>query len=174
MAIWPFNRKRKTTTANTSVPPEVQDYYNAQHRERVGVAWLIATASLLVCIVVVMGLFFGGRWVYRQIAHKDQPETAAVEENTSDTKNESEQDQSADDKNKDNSSQNKDQQSTLPGDGSSTSNTTPQTSSTSTTTPESAGKMTNTGPGDTVAIFAISTVAGVVLYQAALRRKASS
>lgn len=76
MAIWPFNRKKND---NQDLPPEVQDYYQAERREKVGVAGLLALGTLLVTILVAIGLFFGGRWVYRTVFDKDRPNTAAVQ-----------------------------------------------------------------------------------------------
>ena len=66
--MWPFKRSKKNPTA--PVAPEVQAYYQAEKRERVGIAWLIAFVSLIISVAVVAGLFFGGRWAYRKLAHK--------------------------------------------------------------------------------------------------------
>lgn len=179
MAIWPFNRK-KTTTTTTSVPPEVQDYYNAQHRERVGVAWLIAVGSLMVCIVLVVGIFFGGRWAYRKVVNKNPTDQVAVQDDSNkDTNKDKDQpeDTKPADANKDNTAQDTKKPDTLPagdsGEVAGSTTTPPQTSSSSTTTPQTSGKISETGPGDTLAIFAVSTVAGTVLYQAVLRRRAT-
>lgn len=62
-----FNR-RKTTTIDSSIPPEVQAYSQAEHRERMGVAWLVGVVALVISLFVLAGLFFGGRWLYRTIA----------------------------------------------------------------------------------------------------------
>lgn len=72
-----FNRK-KSTVVNSSLPPEVQAYSQAEHRERMGMAWLVGVVSLVVTAVVLMALFFGGRWVYRKIVG-----TSAKDTNTS-------------------------------------------------------------------------------------------
>lgn len=177
MAIWPFNRKKTTTTA-TSVPPEVQDYYNAQHRERVGVAWLIAVASLMVCIVLVVGIFFGGRWAYRKVVNKNPGDQVAVQDDTNkDTNKDQSEDTKPADANKDTTNQDTKKPDALPsgdsGEATDSTTTPPQTSSSSTTTPQTSGKISETGPGDTLAVFAVSTVVGTVLYQAVLRRRAT-
>lgn len=77
MAIWPFNRKKKQ---DSDLPKEVQDYYQAEKRERVGVAGLLALATLVITVVLAMGLFFGGRWVYRTVFEKDETPTSEVAE----------------------------------------------------------------------------------------------
>jgi hypothetical protein len=70
MAIWPFNRNKQQPS---DLPQEVQDYYQAEKREKVGIAGLLALGTLLGTIVVVLGLFFGGRWVYRTAFKDDKP-----------------------------------------------------------------------------------------------------
>lgn len=61
-----FNRRKKIVDPN--IPPEVQAYSQAEHRERMGVAWLVGVVSLVLTIIVLVGLFYGGRWLYRTIA----------------------------------------------------------------------------------------------------------
>jgi hypothetical protein len=65
-----FSRNKQT---DTGLPPEVQAYTQAEHRERVGMAWLVGIISLLVSLLILAGLFFGGRWVYRKITKNDKP-----------------------------------------------------------------------------------------------------
>lgn len=137
MAIWPFNRTKKQSNAH-AVPAEVQQYYDAERREHIGVAWLIALLSLTISIALFTGIFFGGRWVYRKVAHKaNKPATTAQTEtkDTSKTEGDSEQKPSSSDANKQTAG----------------STTPPQTSSTSTTTPQAAtaptsGDLPHTGP----------------------------
>lgn len=62
----------------TKVPEEIQDYYQTERRERAGVAWLLAFGTLVVTIVVATGIFFAGRWAYRQVAGTDEPETTEI------------------------------------------------------------------------------------------------
>lgn len=78
MAIWPFNRKKNQSV---DLPQEVQDYYQAEKRERVGVAGLLALGTLLVTIVLAIGLFFGGRWVYRTVFDNDDNQVAQEDNN---------------------------------------------------------------------------------------------
>jgi hypothetical protein len=66
-----FNRKQDKTTI-----PELQEYYDNQRANRMGMAWLMALASLLITVGVLSGLFFGGRWVYRKIADRNDDKTA--------------------------------------------------------------------------------------------------
>lgn len=54
------------------VPEEIQDYYQTERRERTGIAWLLAFGTLIITIVLGAGIFFAGRWAYRQIAGTDE------------------------------------------------------------------------------------------------------
>lgn len=67
--------RRKSTDSN--LPPEIQAYAQGAHRERMGMAWLVGIVSLVVTLLVVSGLFFGGRWAYHKLAHKDTKSTTA-------------------------------------------------------------------------------------------------
>lgn len=64
-----FNRR---TQNNSNLPPEIQAYAQAEHRERVGMAWLVGLVSLVVTVLVLAGLYFGGSWVYRKLSQKDR------------------------------------------------------------------------------------------------------
>lgn len=168
MATWPFHRRNSQTT-DSSIPPEVQEYYKAEHRERMWLAWLVAFLTLIVTIAVVLGLFFGGRWVYRKTTHQNNKHTTSKKAGTS----------------KQPSSQSKEgakpNQSTP-----SKTNTPSQTPGTNitppTSTPNSAsqsatgttGPLTNTGPGDTVAIFIAVTLSATVGHYLVTRRTMSS
>ena len=66
MAI--FNRRKNSTPV---LPEEVQEYYQAERRERTGRAWLLALATLFVTFLLAAALFFGGRWVYRALSDNE-------------------------------------------------------------------------------------------------------
>ncbi len=69
-----FNRRKKDTS---NLPPEIQAYAQAEHRERVGMAWLVGLVSLIVTVLVLAGLYFGGTWVYRKLSQKDKTSSTA-------------------------------------------------------------------------------------------------
>lgn len=58
-----FRRKKQGEV----LPEEVQDYYRAEQRDRMGMAWLLAVGAFIATVLVVFGLFFAGRWVYRSL-----------------------------------------------------------------------------------------------------------
>lgn len=135
-----FGRKKDIE----AVPAEIQQYYNNERRERNGAAWMLGLGTLLVTIALTAGLFFGGRWVYRQFVDdkKDAGQTTQVTQSPTATP----------------------AQPAAPADE--------QTSSTSTSTPNvntntgvaaASTNLPNTGPADVLAIFVavvmLSTIA---------------
>ncbi len=154
--MWPFKRKDKS--ADSTVPAELQHYYKSEHRERIGLAWLVAFMSLVVTVAVVFGAFYGGRWTYRKVTHKngnsiDQP--AGVSQKPEVIPGPTDQKTTSNP--------------TLQGSNSSAATTlsTPTTSSTQ----GSNKSLVNTGPGNTLAIFVATTVVGAVLHSLVMRQK---
>ncbi|PID32074.1 hypothetical protein CR970_02450 [Candidatus Saccharibacteria bacterium] len=71
MALFGKDRSRAD-----QLPAEVQEYYQAERRERTGLAWLLALATLAVTIALAAALFFGGRWLYTTLRSDDTKKTA--------------------------------------------------------------------------------------------------
>lgn len=67
-----FSRK---PNVDPSLPPEIQAYAQAEHRERMGMAWLVGLVSLVITVLVLAVLFFGGRWVYRKVTGTEPQKT---------------------------------------------------------------------------------------------------
>ncbi len=134
-----FNRRKQT---NDVLPEEVRDYYQAEKRQKTGVAWVLALVTLLVTFLIAAALFFGGRWVYGAIFDKDNKVT------TSQSQNKNEGDSNIDGANKVPT----DTQNNSGGQTSSTSTSTPSTNTTTTPAPTpstpATSQLVNTGPGD--------------------------
>jgi cytoskeletal protein RodZ len=162
--MWPFNRRQKQ---QTGVPQEIQEYYQTERRERVGLAWLIALATLVVTVLIALGLFYGGRWAYRSVFKKDNKPTTAVVENNdkqSATTNENAP-------NTGTSSTSTSQPSPAP---SSNTATNPATTTTPQATGTTAGRnngLPNTGPGDVIAIFVVTAIAGTITHRLVTARR---
>lgn len=81
MAVWPFNHKKQQ---DTTLPEEVQEYYDAGKRQQKGMAWLLAFGTLLATILLATILFFGGRWIFQKITGNDdkpdQPTSQEIKE----------------------------------------------------------------------------------------------
>jgi len=178
MAI--FNRNQKKPN-NKTAPKEVQKYYASGQRERVGLAWVIAFLSLIATTAVVLGLFFGGRWLWNKITEDDQPTTTTTNQPQS-TENGT---QPSEQGTAPNQSQQGNNQSGQPSGGTGAPNnnapgpsqtTTPSQPSTgapnqSTQNQNQSGKISNTGPRETIAVFVVASVLGTVGHNVYLRRK---
>ncbi|MDB5185508.1 MAG: hypothetical protein JWL85_31 [Candidatus Saccharibacteria bacterium] len=69
--MWPFKKKNNQVN-QTEVPQEIKEYYQAERRERKGIAGLLALATLVVTVLLALGLFYGGRWAYRTLTNNDK------------------------------------------------------------------------------------------------------
>lgn len=76
MAFW------KNTHTNLRVYPESDQYYNSNSNKKTVLAWLAAFGSLLVIVGLFLGLFFGGKWTYKQLKNNDTSNVASSESNT--------------------------------------------------------------------------------------------
>jgi hypothetical protein len=179
---WPFRRKKQDSNI-PAMPPEVQQYYQAEQRERTGVAWLLAGITLVVTVLVVMGLFFGGRWVYRKVRHNvgnkgtvattQQSQDASSSESGASTST-SDNGQSANSSNA-GSSSNTPAASTPSSSGSSAATGAGSSASTSQGTVSTTAARTsipNTGPGDTIGLFAGVSLMGYLAHRVLRRVKA--
>lgn len=65
-----FNRSNQKQ--QSVLPDEVSQYYQAQKRERTGVAIVLGIIALVVTLAIGAGLFLGGRYVYRKFTEEDK------------------------------------------------------------------------------------------------------
>ncbi len=185
MAIWPFNRRNKNID---QVPAEVQEYYEAERRERAGIAWLLALGTLVITLVIAIGLFFGGRWVYRKVVKRpaNRPTTSNVaqapgrndsqEENKSENNNDSSNSNTQPTANSQNPTAPSTPSAAAPPQTSSTSTSTPSTSTPNTqpaaNSQTSAGSsLPNSGPGEVAGIVASTVVAGTTAHYLVISRR---
>lgn len=153
-----FKKKQTIQTDAPAMPPELNDYYQAEKRQRSVVTWALGFATLVVTIAIAFGLFLGARWVVTKarkpaktpIAIQNQPETTKAPV-SSDKPN--------------SPSSNTDQTPAVTPGESVVTNVKPQTSSATTNLP-------NTGPTETLAVFALVTTTGTVAHTI-LRKKRS-
>lgn len=189
-----LNRKNKT-----DVPAEIQEYYQAERRERTGVAWLLAFGTLIVTILLAAGIFFAGRWTYRQIAGNDengnnttqvaQNEDRQEETSRSDTRqdtNGSATDEGSEDQNTERESEESAANREPSGQSGSTSGGSGQVDDGAARTDEPSGDVAgesddreivvtgdalpSTGAGDTVAIFLAISILGYAVHRAATNK----
>lgn len=75
MAFW------KNTHTNQRVYPQSDQYYTTNNNKKTVLAWVAAFGSLVVIVGLFLGLFFGGRWAYRQLKDDTTNTTVATSEN---------------------------------------------------------------------------------------------
>lgn len=184
-----FNRKNN----KTDVPAEIQEYFQAEKRDRTGIAWVLAIATLVVTIALAAGIFFVGRWAYRKISGNDKKDNSSQ---TTQTKNSDDNSQLSDNNSSDSNNQKVDKQTekkrraekkkeedkqaredeskqknteksttSLPGDETNQSSDNPES--------QQNGNIPETGPGDTLALFFAVTVLGYLLHQVYISQKSN-
>lgn len=176
--MWPFKRQNK----QDEVPPEVENYYQSERRERVGVAWLLALATLVITVVLAAALFLGGRWTYRQIAGNDesaQTETGQTSSTTTDDTGNTptpeptpSDEQSADDGDTATDGRAPQDQADANNEAPVTDAPNGQTAGDATTT-EGPDELVDTGPGDLsyiLGVFVITTLVGAAAHRLVLAR----
>lgn len=165
--MWPFKRKQTTTIEAPAMPPELNDYYQAEKRQHTIVTWLLGAATLLVTIAIAFGLFLGGRYIFRKlhkqsanppIATQSAPATSGTPATPSQTGSPNGTVATT------NTSSSTTTTGTTAGTTTPTSTTTPQTSSATTNLP-------NTGPTETFAVFMLATLVGTAIHAAARKHE---
>lgn len=165
MVNWPWKRNKSKVPDN--VPPEIQEYYQAEKRERVGVAWALALATLIVTVLLALGLFYGGRWAYRAIFDNDENPAVVQQDDTNQQpggNNGDEGDTSSEE------TPTTEQPATLPGEDANDTNNQAEDSAgeepeAPATTPTAGQDIPETGPGDMTALFIAVSAISYVLHR---------
>lgn len=166
---------------NSNLPKEVQDYYESGKRERRGMVWLLGIGTLLVTLLLAAGIFFGGRWIYRQLTNDDQAQdTAQIGENDqkSDQNKSTNNSSGSNSQNQNNSNNSNSSNQGQPSQPKPTPTPAPAPKPAPTTpktpTPAPAPTPTatpNTGPGDVVAIVFATTILSTAGFYAIQLKK---
>lgn len=160
-----------------NVLPEVEQYYQAERRDRSWLAWVLALASVAVVVLIIAGLFLAGRWAYNAVTGNDEVAEISVEDTKNGDANE-DLTVDGDPNNTDEEQAEAPQQDTENQDEQGTVNapaqtTTPSNSGAQATTPRTGDDpLPSTGPASLVGIFAgVSTLAGGVHYTVTRRKR---
>ncbi len=151
MAKWRFWQRNNVEASE--LPEEVKEYYETTRAEKRGTAWLLAGATLVATLILASGMFLGGKFVYQKFSG-DEPTTGEVIQNTTDSNespvggppptNDANEGTSTTRGNEDLSSDTDDTEST------------PTTGS---------SELTDSGPGDILAIFVATVVISTLAYE---------
>lgn len=142
------------------VPEEIQDYYETERRERTGVAWLLAFGTLIATILVASGIFFAGRWAYREIAGTDDDGSTEIAQNEEQEQSETERQEEQEPSGGQGNAEDESDASDTPQNGGAVQGNndiaTPATG-------DSSGDLPGTGPsGTATAFFAVSIISYLV------------
>lgn len=58
---------------------EVKDYYQATAGNNMVMVWLLSAITFVATILVVLGLFWAGRWIYQKVTAPDKNQPAVTE-----------------------------------------------------------------------------------------------
>ena len=72
--MWLFKRKAKQTS-DSPVPEEIKAYYQSENKDKLWKIWLLSGLTFLVTLIIVLGLFWVGRGVYR---HYNKPTATTI------------------------------------------------------------------------------------------------
>lgn len=181
-----FRRNRNVDTV--TVPEEVNSYYQAEKRDKKWMALLLALFALAASALVVVALFFGGRWAYRKFRPTTTTSPVTIQKPSSpiavgnDKPSNGTSNSSSGTSNGSSATStpsptsgnvNAPSSSTPPSSPGTTlipGQASPQTAPTPAVTSTSNGDLPKTGPGDVVAIFVLTSLAGGIVYRYLLRQ----
>ncbi len=152
---WPYHKKNEEI--GPSLSEDIKSYYNANRHERVWVAWLLAVGTVLVTIGIAVGLYFAGRWIYEQL-------TSNTSQQTTQTSQGNKSSVSTPSKSSPNDNPTK---KTI----SSSAGTSTKKSAANSTISGNNNTLTNTGPGNDIAVFFIASIVFTIIAQTTLRQK---
>lgn len=169
---------RRNKVDETGMPVEVDQYYQAESTGRGPITWVLALVTVLITVLVVLALFYGGRWAYRKFHHNTKKAVSTVQkaiDDTSDTATTGESGSTNSNGTTGSSSSSSSSTNSTSATTGTSGSTTPSTSTTQSTTPSgtsngqyttNGGKqLANTGPGDSLAIFLGVSVLAYVLHR---------
>lgn len=184
--------RRNKSASSPAVPEEVNDYYQAEKRDRTWMAWLLALLSLAVTTLIIMGLFFGGRWVYRKIRPTNQPAAPIAGNQTNEspasapegdtntpagnTESSQQEKEKEEQRKKEEEEKRKEQERarvnapTNPAPAPTAQNPGAASGPATTATPNDNSNLPGTGPADVIAIFVLTTAAGALVHRYVLRQ----
>lgn len=163
--------RRNKTDDTVALPEEVNNYYQAENRDRTWMAWLLALVTLAVTAIVIIGLFFGGRWVYRKLRNNTSEPTAVVTQKPAEPIKSGTE---APNPNPTPPAPESTNPTPAPGTVNAPTNPTPNPSSTQTNPPAATNpsptqtnntNLPNTGPGDMLSVFVLVSIIAYIYHR---------
>lgn len=174
MAI--FRRKKEVVDE----VPELEHYY-AERRTSSIWSWVMAIVTMLLTVLIILGLFYGGRWVYRELTKDDanpQPApTVTAPQNPPTQTNQGVTTLPSGESSTSNSGQSGTSNTgggTPAPSGTSTTGGTSNTGSSSTSgssATNTPSEIPNSGPGEVIMVSVIAAIAGYLVMASKLARK---
>jgi cytoskeletal protein RodZ len=164
-----FRRKE----SNQTVLPEIERYYEAERHERAGLAWILALVSVACVALIVIGLVFGGRWLYRKMTtDTNKPVATQTENKTDNSSNQTPANPDNDSKSNNPTSPAPTTDSQINTPTAATPSTT-QNPSTSQSTASTNNNLPTTGAESVVPAFLGATLFGALVYRLKLRKNSN-
>ncbi|HSX36928.1 MAG TPA: hypothetical protein VLG13_02325 [Patescibacteria group bacterium] len=154
--------RNKGGSENAPVVPEMNAPLPLQPSIGSGILWWRVAILALGTVAVVILLFFAGRWAVHKASHKSSKPSVSTSSSDKPTQ------KAAPSKPKAPSTA---QKPTTPSNATSSGLAGSSASAAAPTNNSSVTSLTNTGPGETAAVFVIIAASGVIGYQVLLRRR---
>lgn len=138
--MWSFKRKPKQTPASP-VSEETKAYYQSESKDNRARVWVLSILTFILTLVIILGLFWAGRGLYRYFNKPDALTPSSSQQNKAPSK------ENLDSKKPDSGS-NKDTSATTGTQPSAPQPTTPAPTTSPTPSPSSSTPLIDTGPGD--------------------------
>jgi hypothetical protein len=72
-----IRRQSKADDVSIPVPEEIKAYYQAESKDNMLKIWLLSAATFVVTLLVILGIFWGGRWLWRR-SHQPSSKPAPI------------------------------------------------------------------------------------------------
>ena len=158
--MWPFKRKSSKESLNP-VPEEIKAYYEAENKQSSWRIWAVSIATFVGTLVVILLLFWAGSWAYHQIKDSNKASQTNQSQKASES-SKSEQSKKSEDSNS-NSGSTQPKPPTQP-----KPTPAPAPTPTAETTPApqpNSDQLANTGPGNLVGVFVLTSLIGAIGYR---------
>ena len=84
--MWPFNRRKKSSNnlKERVSPTAVKEYYQAAGSRQSWIIWVLSIGTFILTLLIVLLLFWGGRWVWQKISDSSDDKPTTTQEQSSD------------------------------------------------------------------------------------------